>query len=104
VKQNFPLKYFLGDNENAIIIQIWSAMPENLLLMILKSHIQRKWAFSNMVSVVRQHLMSYINAYGLFENPEKAWEELIEEQKTCIKEKESTNKNLLFPHLEGACF
>ena len=26
LKQNFPLKYFLGDNENAIEIQIWSAM------------------------------------------------------------------------------
>ncbi|MFW0718856.1 IS4 family transposase, partial [Pedobacter sp. N23S346] len=25
VKQNFPLKYFLGDNENAIKIQIWCA-------------------------------------------------------------------------------
>ena len=25
LKQNFPLKYFLGDNENAIEIQIWAA-------------------------------------------------------------------------------
>jgi len=32
LKQNFPLKYFLGDNENAIIIQIWSVMLANLLL------------------------------------------------------------------------
>ncbi|MFV0470959.1 MAG: transposase [Paludibacteraceae bacterium] len=31
LKQNFPLKYFLGDNENAIIIQIWAAMTANLL-------------------------------------------------------------------------
>jgi len=42
LKQNFPLKYFLGDNENAIIIQIWFIMLANLLLMILKSQIQRK--------------------------------------------------------------
>ncbi|HEY5593005.1 MAG TPA: hypothetical protein VIK55_18570 [Paludibacter sp.] len=104
LKQNFPLKYFLGDNENAIILQIWSVMLANLLLMILKSQIQRKWAFSNMVSVVRQHLMSYICAKSFFENPEKAWQELIEEQKARIKEKESNNQNVLFREWEGAYF
>lgn len=78
-------------------------MLANLLLMILKSQIQRKWAFSNMVSVIRQHLMSYINAYRFFENPEKAWQELIEEQKARIKEKDLSNQNLLFPQW-GACF
>lgn len=79
-------------------------MLANLLLMILKSQIQRKWAFSNMVSVVRQHLMSYISAKSFFENPEKAWQELIEEQKARIKEKELNNQNLLFPDWEGAYF
>ena len=79
-------------------------MLANLLLMILKSRIQRKWAFSNMVSVIRQHLMSYINAINFFENPEKAWQELIEEQKARAKEKEFTNQNLLFPQWEGAYF
>jgi hypothetical protein len=79
-------------------------MLANLLLMILKSQIQRKWAFSNMVSVVRQHLMSYINAHGFFENPERAWLELIEEQKARIKEKELNNQNLLFSIWEGAYF
>jgi hypothetical protein len=79
-------------------------MLANLLLMILKSQIQRKWAFSNMVLVVRQHLMSYISAKSFFENPEKAWQELIEEQKARIKEKELNNQNLLFPNWEGAYY
>ncbi|MDR0612536.1 MAG: hypothetical protein LBG45_03455 [Dysgonamonadaceae bacterium] len=30
LKQNFPLKYFLGDSRNAIEIQLWVAMPANL--------------------------------------------------------------------------
>ncbi len=51
LKQNFPLKYFLGDNVNAIEIQIWAAMLANLLISLVKSKISRKWAFSNMVSV-----------------------------------------------------
>jgi IS4 transposase len=29
LKQNFPLNYFLGDNENAIQIQIWCALKFN---------------------------------------------------------------------------
>ena len=32
IKQNFPLKYFLGDNVNAIEIQIWIVLIANLLI------------------------------------------------------------------------
>ena len=81
LKQNFPLKYFLGDNENAIIIQIWAAMIANLLLTILRSKIKKKWAFSNMMSIVKHQLMSYINVYSFFEDPEKSWRKVIADEK-----------------------
>ena len=81
LKQNFPLKYFLGDNENAIEIQIWSAMLANLLITLVKSRIKRKWAFSNMVSIIRQQLMNYINIYAFLEEPERSWLLLIKEEK-----------------------
>ena len=97
LKQNFPLKYFLGDNENAIIIQIWAVMLANLLLTILKSKIKKSWAFSNMVTIIRHQLMCYINAYTFFEDPERAWRELIKENKL-------NNQNSLFPDWEGAYF
>ncbi|MCY4779872.1 transposase [Sphingobacterium sp. UT-1RO-CII-1] len=42
LKQNFPLKYFLGDNENAIEIQIWAAMLANLLITLVKSKVKRQ--------------------------------------------------------------
>lgn len=89
LKQNFPLKYFLGDNENAIIIQIWAAMIANLLLTILRSKIKKQWAFSNMMSIVRYQLMSYINVYAFFEDPEKTWRKVIAEE----KEREKIRKN-----------
>jgi hypothetical protein len=89
LKQNFPLKYFLGDNENAITIQIWCAMLANLLLTILRSKIKKKWAFSNMMSVIRYHLMSYINVYSFFENPEKTWTAVIKAD----REREEQLKN-----------
>ncbi|MCW1734764.1 IS4 family transposase [Anaerorudis cellulosivorans] len=95
-------EFITNNNENAIIIQIWSVMPANLLLMILKSRIKRKWAFSNMVSVIRQHLMSYIDVRSFFENPEKAWQELLEEQKA--RQNGITGQYSLFPQWEGACF
>jgi hypothetical protein len=76
MKQNFPLKYFLGDNENAIRIQIWVTLIANLLLTMAKSLVHRKWAFSNMVTFVRQRLMDYINLYLFLEDPEKSWIEL----------------------------
>jgi hypothetical protein len=97
LKQNFPLKYFLGDNENAIEIQIWTAMLANLLVTLVRSKIKRSWAFSNLVSVIRQQLMSYINIYTFLEDPERAWRELI-------KERMVKYQNSLFPELQWAYF
>jgi hypothetical protein len=71
IKQNFPLKYFLGDNENAIKIQIWCAFIADLLIKIIQVQLKRKWAFSNLSSIIRLHLMSYISLFDFLNNPEK---------------------------------
>ena len=73
LKQNFPLKYFYGDSVNAIQSQIWVTLIANLLLTIVKRRIKRKWSFSNMVTMVRQTLMYYIDMYSYLEEPEKSW-------------------------------
>ena len=69
LKQNFPLKYFLGDNQNAIEIQIWSALIIQLIMLVIQRKVKRKWAYSNMISVMRFHLMTYINLFKFLENP-----------------------------------
>lgn len=97
LKQNFPLKYFLGDNENAIKIQIWAALIANLLLTLVRSKLKRKWAFSNMVSVIRQQLMSYINLYQFLEDPEATWRRVLKENKVRYKDS-------LFPEFERTYF
>lgn len=97
LKQNFPLKYFLGDNQNAIEIQIWVAMLANLLLTIVKSKVKRAWAFSNMVSVIKDQVMNYVNLYSFLEDPEGSWKDII-------KQNESTYANSLFPDIRGAYF
>jgi len=76
LKQNFPLKYFLGDNQNAIEIQIWSALIVQLIMLVIQRKIKRKWAYSNMIGVMRFHLLTYINLFKFLENHHKEWWEL----------------------------
>jgi len=72
LKQNYPLRYFLGDSENAIKIQIWCALIADLLIKLIKSLAGRKWSFSNLASIIRIHLMTYIDLFNFLKNPEKA--------------------------------
>lgn len=65
LKQNFPLHYFIGDNQNAIEIQIWCALIALLLLSHIHFQNKSKMAFSNMVSILRMHLPNYISIKGL---------------------------------------
>ena len=72
-KQNFPLKYFLGDNENAITIQIWCALISNLLMTVIQEQLKRKTAFSFIASFIRVNLINYIHLIRFLNNPEKDW-------------------------------
>ncbi|MFZ5553094.1 MAG: IS4 family transposase [Bacteroidota bacterium] len=78
LKQNQSLNYFLGDNVNAIIIQIWCALIWNLLLTVIQRQIKAKaWAFSNLASVIRLHLFNYIHLNSFLKNPEKHYHQII---------------------------
>lgn len=72
LKQNMPLQYFLGDNENAIKIQIWCTLLADLLLKVATKGIKRAWAFSNLASLIRLHLMNYTDLKKFLNNPDKA--------------------------------
>jgi hypothetical protein len=73
LKQNFPLKYFLGDNENAIKIQIYCVLIVNLMIAVIKKGLKKSWAFSNLVSFCKIHLFNFIQLIRFLENPEKDW-------------------------------
>lgn len=72
LKQNFPLQYFVGDNQNAIEIQIWCALIALLLLSTLHSRQKSKMAFTVFVSVIRLHLFNYINIRTLMDHYRKS--------------------------------
>lgn len=88
IKQNYPLKNFLGDNENAIKIQIWSALIADLLLKIIQKQVRRVWSFANLSSMIRLHLMTYINLWRFLNNPEQILSQSIDQP---------TNSPSLFP-------
>lgn len=74
IKQNFQLHSFLGDNENAIRIQLWCTLIADLLLKVIKDQVdkKKKWSMSNLAGLVRLHLGTYINLYAFLAAPEKA--------------------------------
>lgn len=83
LKQNFPLKYFLGDNENAIKIQIYCALIANLLMTVIQKTVRKAWAFSNLVSFCKIHLFNYIHLIRFLENPDKDWRK---EEQTIVQQ------------------
>ena len=80
LKQNFPLKYFLGDNVNAIEIQIWVTMIAYLLLRVMQVKSMSKLAFSNIVMLTRVTLGAYIDIITLLNCPRLDWN-LLEQQR-----------------------
>ena len=73
IKHNFQLRYFLGDSENAIKIQIWVTLIAHLLLSIIKKKANVKFAFSNIATIIRLHLMSYVDLIAFLKKPILAW-------------------------------
>ena len=71
LKQNMLLKNFVGDNENAIQVQIWCALIADLLLKVVEARVKRKWAFSTLSAIVRHHLMNYTDLTAFLEKPDK---------------------------------
>ena len=74
LKQNFNLYNFLGDNENAIRIQMWCTLIADLLVKVVKDKLSRprKWSMANLTGLIRLHLFTYIGLSSFLKNPEKA--------------------------------
>ena len=70
IKQNFPLRYFYGESENAIKIQIWVTLMANLLFSLLQNSLQKKWSFSGLATIIRIILMYYINLENFLNKPD----------------------------------
>ena len=77
IKQNFPLQYFYGDNQNAIQIQIWCTLIALLLISVMKKQLTKPWSFSNLVSLLQKHLFTYVNFVDFFNNVDSFAKEFV---------------------------
>src|ERR1700730_12252559 len=59
LKQNLTVKSFVGTSENALRIQIWTALIALLLLKWLHHLSKANWSLSNLASMLRLNLFTY---------------------------------------------
>ena len=89
MKQNFQLHFFNGESKNAIRVEIWRKLSAQLLLTVLRRKAETKKAFSAIASLVRQHLLSYVNLRELLKNSKRFYK----------KHRKTINySDSLFPH------
>jgi hypothetical protein len=69
LKQNLKVKSFVGTSQNALLIQIWTALIAMLLLKWLHHLSKAKWSFSNLASMLRLNLFTYRDLRRWLENP-----------------------------------
>lgn len=66
LKQNLKITSFIGDNENAIRIQIWCVLIADLLVQIARKGSRRcKLSYSVICGLFRLHLMNYVRVTDL---------------------------------------
>lgn len=73
VKQNFPLTYFWGESENAIRIQVFCVLIAQVLMVVIKKKSETKRSFTSILTVVRLHIMSYVELFDFLKDTYQAW-------------------------------
>lgn len=73
IKQNFPLRYFWGESPNAIKTQVYCVLMAQLIMVVIRKKAATKKSFSNMITVIRLHLMSYVELLEFIKDTYKAW-------------------------------
>lgn len=73
IKQNFPLRYFWGESANAIKTQVYCVLMAQLIMVVIRKKAATKKSFANMITVIRLHLMSYVELLEFIKDTYKAW-------------------------------
>lgn len=69
IKQVLKIKTFVGTSQNAVMIQIWTAMITILILKYLLCKAKYEWSLSNLVGFLRINLMVKINLWRWLNQP-----------------------------------
>ena len=69
IKQLLNIKSFIGTTENAVMIQIWTALITILILKAMKAMAKFKWHLSNLVAFIRLNIFVKINLQRWLDKP-----------------------------------
>ena len=69
LKQNLKIKTFVGTSENAVNVQIWTALIAMLLLKFLLLKSTWAWSLSNLAAMLRFNLLSYRDLWAWLDAP-----------------------------------
>ena len=69
LKQNLKVKTFVGTSENALFIQIWTALIAMLLIKYLQFKSKIAWSLSNLVAFLRWNLFTYRDLWEWIDDP-----------------------------------
>ena len=69
LKQNLKVKTFVGTSENALRIQIWTALTALLLLKWMHHLSKANWSLSNLASMLRMNLFTYRDLRKWIDDP-----------------------------------
>ena len=69
LKQNLKIKTFVGTTENALAIQIWTALIAILLIKYLQFKSKFGWSLSNLVAFLRWNLFTYRDLWEWIDHP-----------------------------------
>jgi len=69
VKQLLHIKSFIGTSENAVMIQIWTALITILILKALKAQSKFAWCLSNLVAFIRLNIFVKIDLQLWLDKP-----------------------------------
>jgi hypothetical protein len=69
LKQTLKIKTFVGTSENAVRIQIWTALIAMLLLKVQQLRSTLGWSLSNLAALLRLNLMTHRNLSDWLDDP-----------------------------------
>jgi len=69
LKQNLKVKTFVGTSENALYIQIWTALIAMLIIKYLQHLSKLSWSLSNLVTLLRWNLFTYRDLRQWLDDP-----------------------------------
>jgi len=69
IKQLLHIKSFIGTSQNAVMIQIWTALITILILKALKAMAKFNWHLSNLVAFIRLNLFVKIDLQQWLDKP-----------------------------------